>query len=127
MEAAVPYWPFITQVVVIWLLGQYFKKRVWTKARARKSALGGFMRSTLPLHPLFAGAIWGALYPWLPAVELVQSRGGAVNAGLLAGAATLIGHTALEAMAQARGWTPVLRVLRETVPERESVVPTMQS
>lgn len=117
-----PYWPFITQVVVIWYLGQFYKKRVWTKARAKRGGIFGFMRSTLPIHPLVAGALWGALYPMLPAIEWITTRGGAINAGVLAGAVSLIGHTALEAVAEARGWAPVLKVLREAVPDRESSV-----
>jgi hypothetical protein len=118
-----PYWPFVTKVAVIWYLGQFFKKRVWTKARAARGGVWGFMRATLRLHPLAAGALWGLLYPWMPAVELVGSRGGAVNEGLLAAFVTLAGHTALEAVAVNRGWTSVLKVLRETVPERETVPP----
>lgn len=81
------------------------------------------MRGTLPLHPLVAGAVWGALYPWLPAVDFVTTRGGAINEGLLAGVVTLIGHTGLEALAEARGWTAVLRILRETVPDRATSTP----
>lgn len=123
LESARPYWPFITQVVVIWYLGQVFKKRVWTKKRAARSSFYGMMRSTLVIHPIMAGALWGACFPYMPSIEWISTQGGAINAGLLAGALTLIGHTVLEALAIERGWTSVLRVLRETVPEQESVPP----
>ena len=123
LSTATPYWPAITQVIVIWYLGQFFKKRVWTKKRALGSTLAQLMRDTLPIHPIAAGALWGALYPWLPAVELVTTRGGAINQGLLMGALTMVGHTGLEAVAEARGWTWVLKILRDTVKERETSAP----
>ena len=85
LETLKPYWPLFTQIVVIWYLGQFFKKRVWTKARSQKGGFFKLMRDTLRLHPLAAGALWGSLYPWLPAVEFVTTRGGAVTEGLLAG------------------------------------------
>jgi hypothetical protein len=110
-------------VAVIWYLGQFFKKRVWTKKRAVRGGFWAFMRATLRLHPFGAGIAWGALYPFMPAVEFVTTRGGAINEGLLAAFITLAGHTALESIAQARGWTSVLKVLRETVPERETIAP----
>ena len=123
LAAAGPYWPFITQVAVIWYLGQFFKKRVWTKQHAKGSAFSSFMRSTMRLHPLIAGMLWGALYPWMPAVELVTTRGGAINAGLLAGFTTLAGHTILDALAKKYKWTWVTKVLRDIVPDRETIRP----
>lgn len=123
LGAAQPYWPFLTKLVVIWYLGQFFKKQVWTKKRAARGRIMGFMRDTLPVHPLIAGALWGALYPYAPAVTFVTSRGGAVNEGILAGVLTLILHTGLDALAEARGWTWLQRILRETVPDRETSSP----
>jgi len=115
-----PYWPFVTQVVVMWYLGQVFKKRIWTKARAKKNRLVGLMRDTLPFHPLVAGLAWGALFPWLPAVTFVTTRGGAINQALLAAALTTVGHTGLEHFAEARKIEWLLAILRETVkPESE--------
>lgn len=121
LEAAGPYWPFVTKVAVIWYLGQVFKKRVWTKTRAEKGGFHQLMRDTLVIHPFVIGAAWGALYPWMPAVALVTSRGGAVNEGLLAAFVTLAGHTALEAIAEQREWVWVLRVLKGTV--RDPTIP----
>lgn len=123
LEAVMPYWPFITQVMVIWLVGQVAKKRIWTKKRAEQGGIWLIARSTLPLHPIVAGALWGALWPFMPSISFIVSRGGAINAGMLAGAITMIGHTALESLAKAHEWTPVLRVLQDTVPDRESSYP----
>jgi len=123
LAEAGPYWPFITQVLVIWLFGQVAKKRIWTKKRAKNGGIWLFARSTLPLHPIIAGALWGALWPFMPSTEFVTSRGGAINAGMLAGAFTMIGHTVLESMAIAHGWGPVLRVIQNTVPEKDSSYP----
>ncbi len=123
LEALKPYWPFVVQVAIIWYLGQFFKKRVWTKARASNNDFFSIMRDTLRIHPLLAGAAWGALFPWLPAVEFVTTRGGAIYEGLFAGFVSLAGHTLLESLAEKRGWTSVLKVLRETVPARDTLVP----
>lgn len=123
LETAVPYWPFITKVITIWYLGQLFKKRVWTKANAAGSKFYAFMRATLPFHPLVAGMVWGLLYPWLPAVEFVTTRGGAVNEGILAAVLTVVVHTGLEHYAATQNITWLLAILRETVPTRETSVP----
>ena len=123
LEAATPYWPFIVQVVIIWYLGQFFKKRVWTKKRALKNDFFEIMRDTLRLHPIAAGAVWGAMYPFLPAVAFVTTRGGAIYEGLFAGFVSMAGHTALEYIAEKRniGW--LLKVLHDTVPARDTLVP----
>jgi len=123
LEAAKPYWSFITQVLVIWYLGQFFKKRIWTKEHAQNSRFIYWMRTTLRLHPLIAGGLWGALYPWMPTVSFVTTRGGAINAGLLAGFTALAGHTILEVLAEKYQWTWVLKILREIVPDRDTDCP----
>ena len=115
LRVITPYWPFVTQVLVLWYLGQVFKKRVWTKARARESKLAAFMRDTMPFHPLVAGLLWGALYPWLPAVSFVHTRGGAINQALLASAITVVGHTGLEHFAKSRQIEWLLAILQESV------------
>lgn len=122
-----PYWPFVTQVVVMWYLGQVFKKRVWTKARAKRSKFSALMRDTLPFHPLVAGLAWGALFPWLPAVTFVTTRGGAINQALLAGAFTVVGHTGLQHFAKARKIEWLLGILQESVPPESDYPPSSNS
>ena len=123
LETAQPYWPFIIKVAVIWYLGQVFKKRVWTKGRSLKNGFVKLMRDTMPMHPLAAGALWGAAFPWLPAVEFVTTRGGAVQEGLLAGVTTVVGYVALDHLATARGWTWVTALLHDSVRDRETIAP----
>ena len=131
LTTATPYWPFIAKVLVIWYLGQFFKKRVWTKRRALRGGFWEFMRDTLPVHPLVAGSVWGLCYPSLPAVEFVTSRGGAVTEGLIAAVTAITLHTALEHYADAQvkrnadsKWGSVLSVLRSAVPDRTTVPPS---
>ena len=123
LGALEPWWPFVAKVIVIWYLGQVFKKRIWTKGRALEGGFFGFMRTTLPFHPLVAGVAWGALYPWMPAVAIVASRGGAITEGLIAGVVTVAGHTGLEWYAEKKniGW--ILAILRDTVKRPSNVPP----
>ena len=114
LATAQPYWPALAQILTFWFVGQNMKKRVWTKARSTRGGFFGFMRATMWAHPMLAGVAWGMLYPHMPAVEFVTTRGGAVTQGLLMGVATPMLFMALESVAQKRGWTAVLRVLRET-------------
>lgn len=116
------YWPFIAKVIVIWYLGQVFKKRVWTKARSDRYRWASFARDTLPVHPLVAGAIWGALFPLLPSVALVSTRGAAICEGLLAGTVAVAGFTALEHYAERKRIVWLLNTLRGAVPD-DSVYP----
>ena len=118
-----PWWPFVAKVLVLWFLGQFFKKRVWTKARAKVNQFHAVMRSTMMLHPFVGGIAWGAMYPMLPASAIVETRGGAINEGLLAAFAAVIGYRVLEFTAEYyvkknpdSKWQIVLRVLREAVP-----------
>lgn len=122
LEVAKPYWPFVAQIVVIWYLGQIFKKRVWTRERAARGEPWKLLRDTLPFHPVVAGGIWGALYPWLPAVEFVTTRGGAITEGVLAGTVSVAAFVGLEYWAEKRkiGW--LLKLLRDSV-ERSSETP----
>jgi hypothetical protein len=114
LEVVGPYWSFVAQLFVFWFVGQNMKKRVWTKGRAVHHGFFGFMRKSMWAHPMVAGLGWGLLFPIMPAIELVTSRGGAVTQGILAGVVSVMGFRALEAVAENRGWDWVLKVLRET-------------
>ncbi len=109
-----PWWPAIAQIVTFWFVGQVMKKNVWTKARAVDSMFFDLMRSTMGLHPMIAGACWGACYPFMPAVASVGTRGGAITQGILCGVLSVLAFKALEYYAEARGKTGLLRFLRET-------------
>jgi hypothetical protein len=114
LEMAKPYWPFLAQVLVMWFVGQNMKKRVFTKARAAGGGAWALARDTMWLHPAAMGVGWGLAYPFMPAVEFVTSRGGAVTQGLIAWVVSIAGYRLLEAVAEKRGWTAVLKFLRET-------------
>jgi hypothetical protein len=125
-----PWWPAVAKIATIWFLGQFFKKRVWTKERAAHSVFMAGIRASLPLHPFVIGALWGLGWPSLPACEIVNSRGAAVNEGLICAFITVAGHTALEYLAlhfvlrnPDSKWGVVLKVLREAVRERETSFP----
>lgn len=69
LELVLAHWPFIVFTLVAAMVVQIFKGTVWTEARAKgKGTKAGFfwwMRKTLPLHPVVAGALFG-LIPGLP-------------------------------------------------------------
>lgn len=109
-----PYWPFIVKVVFFWYVGQHMKKRVWTRERATRGGFWLFARQSMWTHPTVAGVVLGLMYPALPAVEMVGTRGGAVLEGVLAGIVSTTGFMALERAAEQFGWTWVLRTLRDT-------------
>lgn len=122
LEAFGPYWPFIAKLFVFWFVGQNMKKRVFTKERARtRGWFWAAARGTMWAHPMVAGILWGALYPWMPACDFVGSRGGAITEGVFAGVLSVVAFMALEATAVKYQWTPVLNVMREL--GRESIVP----
>lgn len=113
IEMAKPYWPILVQCITFWFVTNNLKKRVFTKARAAGGGFHSFMRSTMWAQPMLYGAAWGALYPWMPSITWITTRGGAVTAGILAGVGSVAGFRLLEAVAEKRGWIPVLKVLRE--------------
>ena len=125
LASAQPYWSALAQVLVFWFLGQNLKKRVWTKARAQRGGFHGFMRATMWGHAMLLGVGWGSLYPWMPAVDFVTTRGGAVTQGLISGVVAVAGYRLLEAVAQARKWITVLKFLREA--GSPSMVPPVPS
>lgn len=69
-----PYWPYIWPFLftcgVSMVVGQLFRRRVWTSANARKSVLIEFGRATIPAHPIAVGFLEGLLWrnpcgePW---------------------------------------------------------------
>jgi hypothetical protein len=63
------HWPFIVFALVASMVAQVFKSAVWTAKRADSKGVKGWFfwwgRKTLPLHPVFAGALFG-LIPGLP-------------------------------------------------------------
>ena len=61
-----PHWPGITWSFMAMLIGQVMTRHVWTKARSTgrgtKVQFFYWMRKSLPLHPVFAGAVLGILW-----------------------------------------------------------------
>lgn len=120
---AKPAWPLLLQALVLWYLGNIFKRRVWTRARAKKGGVYAWMRDTLPMHPVAAGGIWGAFWPFTPAVDWVTTRGSAIGWGMLAGVVSVWGFDLLKRLAENRGWTWLAAALSDPSP-RDSVVPS---
>ncbi len=134
VAALEPWWPFVVKVLVLWFVSQVMKKQFLTKGTAEKSGFVAFLRKTMSLHPMIAGALWGAAYPWMPATAIVATRGGAVTEGILAGVMTVVGYRVLEFTAEwfvkrnpDSKWAIVLRVMREAVPNRQTVTPKKNS
>lgn len=111
-----PAWPMLLQALVLWYLGNVFKKRVWTRARAKKGGVYAWMRDTLPAHPVVAGALWGALWPWTPAVEWAHTRGSAIGWGMIAGVVSVWGFDLARRLADNRGWQWLSAALSDPLP-----------
>lgn len=114
LELALPYWSFLAQLITFWFVGQVVKKRWLTKDRAAGNPEVRVLRSTMPLHPIVAGALWGLAYPVMPAAAFVTTVGEAVTQGMLAGVLSTLAFRALESLAEHREWTWLLITLRET-------------
>ena len=122
LDQAKGYWPFIIEVALLWYVAQVLSKRVWSKRKAARpeAEFVRTMRALMPMWPLLLGAALGAGYPWVPAVEFVGSRGAAVLQGVLAGITSVVGVMALELVARQRGWTVVVDVIEDAVPDEEA-------
>lgn len=86
-EEMLPYWPLITAATSLYIMGEFFKRYVWTKEKAAsKGGLWLWARRTLPFHPMVAGALIGVVWrdPQAGVEGLVPSMGYFVGAGLLA-------------------------------------------
>jgi hypothetical protein len=59
------HWPFFAASAILWFVGQVIKGQLGSQRRLEKSALGRWVRTSLPLHPVVAGALLG-LVPGLP-------------------------------------------------------------
>lgn len=66
-----PYWHLFVSAAVLSLFGEFFKKYVFTKARAKTNAVWLWVRRTMPLHPVVAGALLG-LIPGMPLPDGVE-------------------------------------------------------
>lgn len=65
-----PHWPFLFMSFALGIVGQFFKRKVWTLERAKKGGVWGIMRMTLGLHAPVVGALAGLLgAPVSPGVE----------------------------------------------------------
>jgi hypothetical protein len=66
-----PHWPLAFMSFALGVVGQFFKKRVWTLDRAvKRGKFWAFMHETLGLHAPMMGALLGALgVPASPGVD----------------------------------------------------------
>lgn len=53
------YWQFLTVALLLGMVAQFFKQKVWTKQRAESSRFARVMRVTLPMHAPVLGALIG--------------------------------------------------------------------
>lgn len=90
-----PYiWPFALACLVSMIIGQLFRRRLWTSSNAKRSKLISFGRETIPAHPLLVGAITGLIWrnpcgvPW----SLIASSGYFMASGIVA----LVGYFFLD-------------------------------
>jgi hypothetical protein len=118
-----PHWPFIVFCLTAALVVQVFKGAVWTKARGDgKGVKAGFfwwMRKTLPLHPVAAGALFG-LIPGLPTSPGIPET--MASSALYYGAAGLVSTWAFDiirGIAKKRGYDIHIPGEKPTPPPKE--------
>lgn len=75
-QYVLPHWPFLFMSFSLGIMGQFFKKKVWTLDRAvQKGGLWAIMHHTLGIHAPVLGAIAGAIgMPASPGVDTWLAR-----------------------------------------------------
>ena len=116
-EYVLPHWPFVFMSFALGIVGQFFKRKVWTLDRAvQKGGFWAFMHHSLGLHAPLVGALAGALgMPASPGVEGPLSR---ALYHFVSGAMAAWTGAAFKHFMKSRGI-----VLAETMPPPALVVP----
>jgi hypothetical protein len=61
-QYVLPHWPFLFMSFSLGIIGQFFKRKVWTMERAKKKGgIWAIMHQTLGIHAPILGACAGAL------------------------------------------------------------------
>lgn len=69
-QYVLPHWAFLFMSFALGIVGQFFKRKVWTLERAKKGAFWAFMHQTLGLHAPVTGALAGVIgMPASPGVD----------------------------------------------------------
>jgi hypothetical protein len=76
---AIDHWPFVAAMAILAVAGQVIKLNILTKERAAKGRLWWWLRATLPLHPIAAGAVLG-LIPGIPTCAALAEASSAARA-----------------------------------------------
>jgi len=58
-----PHWPGIMFIIVMWIIAQTLKTRIFTKELAKKTKAIFWLRRTFPIIILFLGVITGLTWP----------------------------------------------------------------
>lgn len=66
-----PYWHLFVSAAILSLFLEFFKKYVFTKTLAASHTVWLWIRRTMPLHPVIAGALMG-LIPGMPLPDGVK-------------------------------------------------------
>lgn len=65
-EHMLPHWPFAAVCSVLWVIGHFMERSVFTKARAHAESkmqwLWWWGRESMELHPIIAGALVGLVW-----------------------------------------------------------------
>jgi hypothetical protein len=93
-EWVIPHWPWFAAAVIFGYMGVAFKK-VITPEVAERSKLAWWFRATLPLHPVVAGLVVGALDVFPTSLGAAGRAGGALYYGV-AGAASSYVYAAFQ-------------------------------
>lgn len=101
-----PHWPFIMMAFVLGGIGSFFKKKVWTKERAKKNRFFWLVRALLPMHAPMAGAMFGVVAEHLggaPVSPGVEGMAGVMLYHAGAGMASSYVYSAFRHFLKSRG------------------------
>lgn len=102
VDALVHWAPFFVQVAVLSYVMWVLRNNYFTHEKALRDKLTWQIRRSLPLWPLIAGAIWGAI-PWTPRLWFVESYFGGIQQGVCSGVASVFLPWIIEMIAAKRG------------------------
>lgn len=104
-KSILPHWPFFTFVLVFAIFGQISKNAIFTKTAYLTLSPKWFFwwgRKTLPLHPILAGIVVGAL--WKNPDSLAKTTIASIGYFALAGALSVWAYEFLKGLAKKEGF-----------------------
>lgn len=98
-----PYWGWVSVALILSVVGEGLKRRVFTRHLALRSPLVRLWRQTMTLHPIIAGALIGLVHD-MPLPEGVTGLAQSVLYYAGAGGFSVIAYDVIKTVAKYRGF-----------------------